>query len=465
MMKLLISRLLKKWSLLSILFSLLFLISSPCRANSISTDTLKEIPNQLPLIKNSFIERADKGLAPSGFKIRGIKGLAWTPEQYLEEIPVLAKYKMNFMMNCYLSMFTKPPGPGMPWTKDYVTNDWWLPLTDAKKQAYEKIFAKARQYGINFCFSIHPQLSSSRPANLSSDKDFEDIWQHYAWAQSKGVHWFSVTIDDVASYSHNTITISGEEQSKFVNKIQARLRKKDKDAQVIFCPTHYNGIGADPTEHAYLEAIAKTLDKDVYVFWTGLKSIDSDITVADAEKFKSLVGHRLFLWDNYPVNDNSSNTVHLAPIRGRDTDLYKVIDGYMSNSSAAQNEINRVPLFTIADYTYDPQDYNPWASIGQSIIHQTDDKAQRQALLEVVKLYSSEMKRVKSNPVLDNFNHIIAASFSQYMADAYIDHLKVVQQDLNKEFPKRYTDIKNTLAETIRLINESYKKKYGVAHS
>ena len=44
-------------------------------------------------------------------------------QQYLEEIPVLAKYKMNFLMNCYLSMFDDRTGK----------NEWWLPLPDGEE--------------------------------------------------------------------------------------------------------------------------------------------------------------------------------------------------------------------------------------------------------------------------------------------------------------------------------------------
>ena len=58
----------------------------------------------LPTEERPFPESLRAGEAPS-FKIRGTKGWAWTPEQYLAEIPYLVRFKMNFLMNCYLSMF------------------------------------------------------------------------------------------------------------------------------------------------------------------------------------------------------------------------------------------------------------------------------------------------------------------------------------------------------------------------
>ena len=72
----------------------------------------------------SLSPAASGGSKEPGFKIRGTKGWSWTPEQYLEEIPVLAAYKMNFMMNCYLSLFSHFP---------QRRNDWWLPLILGQK--------------------------------------------------------------------------------------------------------------------------------------------------------------------------------------------------------------------------------------------------------------------------------------------------------------------------------------------
>ncbi len=85
------------------------------------------------------------------------------------------------------------------------------------------------------------------------------------------------------------------------------------------------------------------MHSEVYVFWTGDGVVVPRITRHAAESYKRIVNHRLFLWDNYPVNDGSP-TLHLGPVSGRDPDLPSVIDGYPSNPLASQNEINRLPL-------------------------------------------------------------------------------------------------------------------------
>jgi len=436
---------------LFVLFIVILLINTQSILPQNRTSSIDNIPEFLPQKKDSFIEEEKK---PSGFSVRGIKGWSWTPEQYLEEIPVLAKYKMNFLMNCYISMFSQPlvANTNIKWN-----NEWWLPIPPAKKKAYEKVFEECRKYGITFCFSLNPQLASPRPLNLKSNKDFENIWEKYRWAQNNGVRWFCVSLDDVSG-----VKISGKLQSNFTNRLLARLRKKDPGAQMIFCPTYYYGDGTSAKQKPYLEQIAKYLDPSVYVFWTGPKVIPTQITVEDAETFRSIVKHKVILWDNFPVNDLGV-TIHLEPVSGRAKDLYKVIDGYMSNPLFSENEINRIPLFTIADYTYDPQDYNPKESIGQAIIHQTGNKAQQQVLLKMVQLFSSKIEESTFNAIINHFTKITDIPYSRYFADLYISYLEKVQRELNNKFPKKYNATKIMFAKTIKTVENDYRNKYGAA--
>jgi len=206
------------------------------------------------------------------FQYRGMKGWSWTPEQYLAEIATMHKLKLNFLMNCYGSMYTsgrdEPP-----------RNEWWKPMTPARKAAYKKVIEACRQNDITFCFAMHPQISSPRPLNLESSEDFEQFFAHYAWAQSEGVHWFSVSLDDV-SWGNAGPEAGGNQHAKFANSIFARLRKTDPSAQMIFCPGPYWGDGTDPKVRPYLEALKRQLNQDIYVYWTGDDVVTPKITRA-----------------------------------------------------------------------------------------------------------------------------------------------------------------------------------------
>ncbi|MGH7980286.1 MAG: beta-N-acetylglucosaminidase domain-containing protein, partial [Limisphaerales bacterium] len=308
---------------------------------------------------------------PSGFKFRGIKGWFWTPEQYLEEIPGLPELKLNFLMNCYGSMMGSHPGKP-------ERNEWWKRMSVAKKQAWFRVIEACRKHEITFCFSLHPQLASPRPLDPTSEQDIEQLFQHYAWAQGQGVQWFSVCLDDT-SWGSNGPAAGGIAHARLVNALFDRLQSEDPKVQFAFCPLICWGDATNREHRDYLGALAHQMHPNVYVFWNGDSVVTPRITRVAAENYRKVVGHRLFLWDNYPVNDGSS-TIHLGPVSGRAADLCDVVDGYLSNAMCAQNQINRIPLASCADYASNPRSYNPVRSIRKAILRQSKTSAQQQVL-------------------------------------------------------------------------------------
>jgi len=407
------------------------------------------LPLELPKETRPLPEPLPQGQQP-GFKLRGIKGWAWTPEQYLEEIPVLVEYKMNFLMNCYASLYAG----GWSWGAN--SNRWWEPLPTAKKQGLEKVIRAAQAHGLHFCFSMNPQLFSPRPLNPTSEEDFEKLWQHYAWAQSLGVKWFNLCLDDVQVMPG--LRIDASDHCKFVNKLFARLREKDAEVRFIFCTTYYGGTGNEPEVVGYLDTVARDLNPEIYIFWTG--DTFRRITRAAAESYKKRVKHRLFLWDNYPVND-AQQTMHLGPVTARDADLCEVIDGYLSNPMASQNEMNRIPLATCADYAYNPKGYNPTRSIGQAILHAADTDARRILLLDLVEQYPGFISYgggTGTNPPRIEFQKLIAAR-NFYLARNMFRHLEDIAARLDREFPDRYPATKKTLRADVEWIRAILDKK------
>ncbi len=406
----------------------------------------------IPASKQPFPEPLPPGSQP-GFKFRGTKGYAWTPEQYLEEIPWLAKFKMNFLMNCYVSMFAS----SHPWK-----NEWWKPLPAAKRAAYAKVIRACRQQGIIFCFCLNPQLASERPLNPTNTGDLDLLFQHYVWAQNQGVKWFSICVDD-AQWHHDKPSAVAAADAQMVNTILGRLREKDSKAQMIFCPRPYCGDGTAPRDHAYLATLGNDLNPDVYVFWTGDATVTRRITVVAAESFKTAVRHRLFLWDNYPVNDGHP-TLNLGPVCGRAPDLDQVVDGYMSNPMETQSQINRLPLATCADYAYNPRAYDPSRSISQAILLLADTLPQREALRDLVETYPGFLicpGGTGSNPVRAQFDRILALPNAHPAALAYVEHLKGISYRLKTAFPDSYHAAQAVLDKDVQVLTEKLAKEYN----
>ncbi|NLC57666.1 MAG: hypothetical protein GX774_12575 [Armatimonadetes bacterium] len=392
---------------------------------------------RLPRRARPFPEPLPAGRTEPGFRFRGTKGWNWTPDQYLEVIPVLSRLKMNFLMNCYLSLFSD--GPGGAWQ-----NRWWEPMPPARKEAYSRIFHACRQHGITFCFAVHPQLGSPRPLVPGNDADLEQFYQHYAWAQEQGVQWFSVSLDDV-SWGEGGPAAGGLAHAWLVNVIFGRLRQRDPAAQLIFCPVPYWGDGTAPEHRAYLEALAREMHPDVYVFWTGDAVVGPRITRRAAESYKRIVKHRLFLWDNYPVND-SAPTLHLGPLSGRDPDLCAVIDGYLSNPLCPQHQANCLPLATCADYAYNPWAYDPERSIGQAILRFAKTDAQRRVLKELVEAYPGFLVTGGGTGTNASRSRFDSLTPSSPAARRFVRHLEDLATRLAREFPRQFEASRQTLA-------------------
>lgn len=412
----------------------------------------KDFTVDLPPARRPLPEPLPDGRKP-GFAIRGTKGWMWTPQQYLAEIPTLVRAKMNFLMNCYTSMCDVEH---YAWG-DKRCNRWWEPLPEAKREAYEQVVRECRKSGIGFCFSMNPNLFTNRILDYQSDQDVDALFAHYRWMQSLGVKWFNIALDDISE----GIDASG--QAKVANGFLKRLRANDPEAQLIVCPTWYWGDGTDAKHRPYLQTFARDLDKDIYLFWTGDAVVTNRITRKCAETYKDIVKHRLILWDNYPVNDNNP-TMHLGPVFGREPDLCEVIDGYMSNPLRKQNELNRIPLLTCADYAYNPWAYDPARSIGQAILHFADDPAQQVLAKDLVEAYPGMLYYgggTGFNAVREQFSRIVATPHSRYVARMYIDYVQSLARRMEKTFPDRLKAERQTVVDDVTWMKRAFAEKYG----
>ena len=413
-------------------------------ANPPQKDILNNFYVSIPKNRQELPDLTDKG-----FKLRGTKGWNWTPEQTLAEIPYLKKFKMNFFMNCYTSMFDYPN-----------SNDWWKPFSDDFKKKYEEIVKACKENDIEFCFALNPNLFSSRHFDYNSKKDQEDLWQHYKWMAGLGVNWFSVCLDDISK------GLDAAGQARMVNALLKRIRKINPKAQMVFCPTVYassytvKGI-SDNT--AYLSTLAKELDKDVYCFWTG-DYVCGPITEAKAREFKEIIGHRLIIWDNYPVNDGHQ-AMHLGPVVQRDPGLAAYCEGYMANAMRTQNEFNRIPLYTVADYTLDPENYDPLNSIGQAVLHLSKTPEQARTLADAVDVYygfllSKSVHNCGFNTARAAFQNLLAQQHGYTAASAFLSKLRQVRKRLDHQFPGMYAAEMKTIDTDIRWMEENIQLKY-----
>jgi AraC-like DNA-binding protein len=406
-------------------------------------------------LSSKAILAPEVGQLPARFKFRGMKGWSWTLDQYLEEIPILPQLKLNFLMNCYRSMSVSAPKQG--WC-----NNWRKPMSMEQKQAFSQIICKCRDNNVTFCFALHPFLGCSQAFDPASTEGLEIFYQHYSWAQAQGVQWFCVCLDET-SWGVTGPARCGATHASLVNGIIKRLRASDSDAQLILCPTAFWGDGSNPEHRAYLGGLARELHPDVYVFWNGDAIVTPRITRVAAENYKHVVNHRLFLWDNYPVNDGNP-TLNLGPLSGREANLFEAIDGYVSNPMCTQNDINRIPLATCADYASNPRGYNPARSIDQAILRFSKTNAQQQVLKDLVEAYPGFIVAgggTGTNPVRAKIGGLLAKHGSVSAAREFISQIEDVSSRLAKLFPGRYAATRKTLSDDIEWMRQQLRTITG----
>jgi hyaluronoglucosaminidase len=157
--------------------------------------------------------------------------------------------------------------------------------------------------------------------------------------------------------------------------------------------------------------------------------------------------------------------MHLGPVINRDADLCEAVDGYMSNPLCQQNEWNRIPLLTCADYAYNPYAYDPMRSIGQAILHLGRTPEEREVLKEAVEVYPGFViwgrPSTGLNPVREQFSKIIAAPHSRYVAEAYVRSLEALADRADRVFPDRCEAERQTLRNDIEHIKSLMKARYG----
>lgn len=283
------------------------------------------------------------------FKIRGFKGWGegWDLSQYQHMAEFMAGYKLNFLMNCYLSF-----------AETYW--EWRKPFSEKSLQGLKELIDYCSKHFIRFCFAINPSYRAKKELHFSDEKEIDLLLRKYGSIADLGAKWFALSLDDIADSLYYP-----DDQERFktfanahvylTKRLYVYLKEKNPDAELILCPTLYKGLFE--RGNSYLETLGEDLPKDINFFWTGKVSCSRSITGEEADCIARVIQRKPFIWDNYPVTDWSPLAKNLGPVRDRSEFLYEHVAGWMSNSMI-HPELSKFALITVADYTWNPIDYD-----------------------------------------------------------------------------------------------------------
>jgi len=283
--------------------------------------------------------------------IEGFYGTPWSHEARLSQLDFYGAQKMNTYVYS-------------PKDDPYLRAQWRDPYPADKLAQIEELVDRALANHVEFTYALSPGLSvcySSATDEQALVAKFQSLWDI-------GVRTFAIPLDDISYTTWNCDAdeamfgtgggAAGKAQAYLLNEVQADFVDTHPGAaRLEMVPTEYS----DTSPSAYKSAIKANLDPQVIVEWTGVGVIAPTITAEQADAAHGVFGHDILLWDNYPVNDYVTNRLLLAPYVGRDPDLGSALYGITANPMI-QPEASKIALFTVADYTWNPADYDAQAS-------------------------------------------------------------------------------------------------------
>jgi hyaluronoglucosaminidase len=288
--------------------------------------------------------------------IEGFYGTPWTHADRLEHLRFSARHKLNAYVYA-------------PKDDPFHRERWREPYPEEELARLAELVAEAAARHVRFVFALSPGLSMvySDPAERAALRaKAEQVWQ-------AGVREYALLFDDIPpELSHlpdREAYGTAEGASASAHAAVCRdfaehfLAPHGADRPLTMVPTDYAGTART----AYRDRLAAELPADVLVWWTGSDVVVGAISAYDMTAAAASYGHRVALWDNFPVNDFDFSRVFLGPLVGRATDLDEVpLEGITANPMV-EAAASRIALTTVADYAWHLAAYDPARSHERAI--------------------------------------------------------------------------------------------------
>ena len=229
---------------------------------------------------------------------------------------------------------------------------WRTPYPDSQRRQLAALAERCGGHGMELWLGL-------RPVGISYADEFDTriVVEKLRDYVELGARRLVLLADDIPS------EIDARMAGRFSNLADAhvwlieRIRAAIPDTQIVFCPTHYHGLGS-----GYLRTLGAQVPPDVELFWTGPEVCSTAITSEAARQIAEFLRRKPLIWDNYPVNDAQMiDELHIGPIRDRSHDLHEWVSGVLINP-ATEAEASLIPLATWAEYLRDPKGYDPDAA-------------------------------------------------------------------------------------------------------
>ena len=294
--------------------------------------------------------------------IEGFYGPPWSTADRLSQFDFYAATKQNTYVYS-------------PKDDPYLRAKWRQPYPADQLAVIKQLVDRATSDHVQFTYALSPGLSVC----YSSDADEQALVQKFQSMWDIGVRAFAIPLDDISYTTWNCSAdqdkwgtggaAAGAAQAYLLNRVQHDfIDTHPGAARLEMVPTEYYNVSDSP----YKTAIRDDLDPKVIVEWTGVGVVPATITATQAQQAQQVFAHDILVWDNYPVNDYTTNRLLLGPYTGRDAGMTQHVVGVTANPMI-EAEPSKIAEFTSGAYLWNSGTYDAHAawlaaiqSLGQS---------------------------------------------------------------------------------------------------
>ncbi|SFP61961.1 beta-N-acetylglucosaminidase domain-containing protein [Amycolatopsis rubida] len=307
--------------------------------------------------------------------IEGFYGPPWTNDDRVRQIKFLGETKANTYIYS---------------AKDdaYLRAQWRDPYPQLELDALGQLVRTANANHVDFTYALSPGVSIC----FSSPRDVAAVKAKFQAVYDLGVRSFSLPFDDISYTKWNCAgdqaafgapgqAAAGKAQVSLLNEITENfVRTHDGVRPLQTVPTEYSDLKDSP----YKTQLRENLDPSVVVQWTGTAVVPPSVTNDEAQQVSTVYGRKVFLWDNYPVNDyeQSAGRLLLAPYAHREAGLAQYLNGIVSNPMN-QEAASEVAEFGVADFSWNDAGYSPERSWPQALARLAGGDRRATAALKV----------------------------------------------------------------------------------
>ena len=294
--------------------------------------------------------------------IEGFYGTPWSHENRMS----LMEFGGDYKMNSYLYGPKNDP---------YHAGQWRDPYPADKLAELQELVEKGHETKVQFVWAAH----IGGKIDLASEEDFQALCDKFDQMYEIGVRQFALFFDDSAT--NNTDLVN------FVTRLDKEYIKAKGDvAPIIFCPQYYRKDSGSQSTINYLKQISQ-FPKDVQIMWTG-DNVVSAIKQSTVDWVTQYIDRPVYIWWNYPVNDlGRASYVHMGPSQGLYPGVTN-ISGFTSNPMN-QAQASKISLFSVADYTWNTEDYDSQKSWQASFTRVIRDDPEAAEALRIFSAHSS----------------------------------------------------------------------------